>query len=293
MAEEPVVYINGKFLPTSQAAINVYDHGFLYGDGCFEGIRAYNKRVFKLDEHVARMYRSAEKIGLKPPVSAKDFREAILETLRRNKLTDAYIRPIFSRGVGDLGISVKTCRKPSAIVITKPVDPKPKTPEEKSMRLITSRYVRTPPQSLNPNIKSMNYLNNIMAKLEAEQSGADEALLLDYNGHVSEGSAENVFIIKKGELITPTTETVLEGITRSTLMELARERKYRVTERRFKLDEVYSADEMFLTGTLAELVPVTEVDGKKIGDGKPGRITRELMDAFSKFARSEGAEIYR
>jgi len=293
MPEELTVCLNGKFVPTSQAMVNVYDHGLLYGDGCFEGIRAYNKKVFKLDEHVARMYRSAEKIGLTPPISAKEFRELILETCRRNKVSDAYIRPVFTRGVGELGISAKTCKSPSVIIIVKPVDPAVKKPEEKALRLITSKYVRTPPQSLNPNVKSLNYLNNILAKMEAEQKGVEEALLLDKDGYVSEASAMNVFIIKNGALVTPTTETVLEGITRGTLIELAKQRKYNVSEAKFRLDDVYSADEMFLTGTLAELVPVIELDGKKIGDGKPGKITTELMRAFSEYARSAGAEIYK
>ena len=292
MSDELIVYIDGKFVPTSQATVNVYDHGFLYGDGVFEGIRAYNKKVFKLDEHVARMFRSAEKIGLKPPVSEKVFRDLILETCRRNKISDAYIRPIFSRGIGELGISARTCKNPSAIIIVKPVDPTIKKPEEKAFRLITSSYLRTPPTCLNPNVKSLNYLNNILAKMEAENKGVNEALLLDVNGYVSEASAMNVFIIKKGPLITPPIDTILEGITRASLIDIAKQKRYKVVEQKFKIDDIYSSDEMFLTGTLAELVPVIELDGRKISDGKPGKITRELMQAFSEYARNTGINIY-
>ena len=293
MGDELLVYMNGRFVPESQATVSVYDHGFLYGDGVFEGIRAYNGRVFRLDEHVSRMFRSAEKIGLKVSVTESEFRESILETCRKNKLKDAYLRPIFTRGKGDLGINPKTCRDSSVIIIAKPFDPMYKDKVEAGLKLVTSKYLRTPPESLNPNIKSLNYLNNIMAKMEAANSGVDEALMLDRNGFISEATAENVFIIKDGVLITPPTETILEGVTRACVIDLAREMKMKVEQRKFKINEVYSADEMFLTGTAAEIAPVAEVDGKKIGTGKPGSTTKKLMEAFAKYARSTGTEIYK
>ena len=291
---ENVIYVDGKFLPQSEAKISVFDHGLLYGDGVFEGIRAYSKRVFKLDRHMDRMYQSAKAIDLTIPHTKEQFIELIRETCRRNNLVDGYIRPIVTRGPGDLGLDPRRCKRgPSVIVIAQnAIALYPPEKYEKGLRLVTSSYRRVPPQSLSPSIKSLNYLNQIMARIEANQYGADEALLLDMQGYVSEASADNFFIVQNHSIMTPPTSTNLPGVTREAVLELAEKLGIRVIERPFTLYDVWAANEAFITGTAAEIGPVVEVDGRSIGDGKPGKMTKQLMKAFRELVMTTGTPIY-
>jgi branched-chain amino acid aminotransferase len=290
---EPVVYVDGKFLPQSQAKLSVFDHGLLYGDGVFEGIRAYGKRVFRLERHIERLYQSAKAIDLKIPHTQEEFVSIILETCRRNDLVDGYIRPIVTRGPGDLGLDPRKCTHgPSVIVIANPgIALYPKERYEKGLKLVTSSYRRVPPQSLSPSIKSLNYLNQIMARIEANQYGADEALMLDTNGHVSEASADNFFIVRDHAVVTPPTQTNLPGVTREAVLELADKLGIDGQEKPFTLYDVWAANEAFITGTAAEIGPVVEVDGRKIGDGAPGKITKQLMKAFRELVTTTGTSI--
>ena len=290
---ETVVYVDGKFVPSSEAKITVFDHGLLYGDGIFEGIRAYNRRVFKLDRHVDRLFHSARAIDLTMPHTKEEMSEIILETCRRNHVEDGYIRPIITRGPGDLGLDPRKCKRgPSVIVIAQEITLYPKDKYEAGLKVVTSSYRRVPPQSLSPSIKSLNYLNNIMARIEANQYGADEALMLDIHGYVSEATADNFFIVQNHGLMTPITSTNLPGVTRETVIEIADKMGIRTIERPFSLYDVWASDECFITGTAAEIGPVVEVDGRKIGDGAPGKLTRQLMKAFRELATTTGAPIY-
>ncbi len=288
------VYVNGKFYPQSEAKVNVFDHGLLYGDGIFEGIRAYNGRVFKLERHLDRLYASAKAIDLKIPHRREDLTEIILETCRRNKIQDGYIRPIITRGPGDLGIDPRKCKSgPTVVVIVQPtISLYRGDVYERGLRVVTSSYRRVPPQSLSPSIKSLNYLNNIMARIEANQYGADEALMLDIQGYVAEASADNFFIARDSMILTPWTSTNLPGVTRETVMEIAAQIGVTAKERPFTLYDVWAADEAFITGTAAEIGPVVEVDGRPIGDGRPGKITKKLMKAFRDLVTSKGTPIY-
>ncbi len=286
------VYINGEFVPESEAKISVFDHGFLYGDGVFEGIRAYNGKVFKLWEHMDRMYDCARVIKLKIPLSKEEFVNAILETLRKNNLKDAYIRPIVTRGVGDLGLNPDICRNPQVIIITKPWGAMYGDLYEKGLKAVTVTVRRNAIDSLPPNIKSLNYLNNVLAKIEANAKGGDEAIFLDHNGYVSEGSGDNIFIVKNGVVYTPPTLNNLRGITRAVTIEIIERLGIPFKETNLGLFDLYSADEMFVTGTAAEICPITVIDGREVGDGKPGEITRKLMQEFRKVAESEGVPIY-
>jgi len=290
--DDLVVYINGEFVPASQAKISVFDHGFLYGDGVFEGIRAYNGRVFKLKEHIDRLYDSAKAIDLKIPISKEEFMEIILETLRRNKLRDAYIRPIVTRGIGDLGLDPRKCKEPTIIVIAQPWGKLYGDLYEKGLKAVTVTVRRNAIDSLPPNIKSLNYLNNILAKIEANAKGGDEAIFLDHNGYVSEGSGDNIFIVKNGVVISPPTINNLRGITREVVIELLEKLKIPFKEANISLYDLYTADEIFVTGTAAEICPITWVDGRIIGDGKPGKITKMLMEEFRKLTEREGVPIY-
>ncbi|MCS7198033.1 MAG: branched-chain-amino-acid transaminase [Candidatus Bipolaricaulota bacterium] len=276
------VYIDGRFVPEEEAKISVFDHGLLYGDGVFEGIRAYNGYVFKLDRHIERLYNSAKAIALEIPLSPEQMIQVILETLRVNKMRDAYIRPIVTRGVGDLGIDPRRCHgKPSVIVIVK--EWKSLYGEEKSqqgLRAIVAHTRARSPDSLPQSIKSLNYLSNILAKIEANFAGVDEAIMLDNNGFVAEGTADNVFIVKKGTIFVPPTVTNLPGITRETVIELALKEKIPVREEFFGVSALYAADECFITGTAAEIAPIIEIDRRAIGTGKPGPITQRLMERF-------------
>jgi branched-chain amino acid aminotransferase len=287
------VFLNGEFVPEDEAKISVFDHGFLYGDGCFEGIRAYEGNVFKLDEHLDRFYNSAKALDLEPPYEQAEMKDLILEACRVNELQDAYIRPIYSRGVGDLGLDPRKCDEVTTVIIAREF-PRLYGPElyEEGLSIATVSTRRNAPECLSPNIKSMNYLNNILGKIEANQLGVDEGLMLDTKGFVSEATADNFFIVDDGEVITPPYHNSLRGITRQTAMEVAEREGLPVTEKPITQFDVYAADEAFMTGTAAEIAPIVEVDGREIGDGNPGEITNQLMDAFDKVTRTEGTPIY-
>lgn len=287
---ENLIYFNGKFVPESQPVVSVFDHGFLYGDGVFEGIRAYNGRVFKLREHVDRLFDSAKAIDLDVGMSKDEMEEAILETLRKNNLKDAYIRPIVSRGNGDLGLDPRKCDKPNVFIVAKPMGSLYGDTIE--LKAITVGVRRNAPDMLSPNIKSLNYLNNILAKIEANAKGGDEAIFLDSNGYVAEGSGDNIFIIKNGEVYTPPTINNLKGITRATAVDLLKEAKIPVHVENIGLFDVYTADEIFVTGTAAEAAPVVWVDGRTIGTGTPGPVTLMMLKKFEAVTTTTGTDIY-
>ncbi len=292
MADELLVWLNGELVPKSQAKVSVYDHGFLYGDGVFEGIRAYNGKVFMLDEHLDRLYESAKSIWLTIPLTKEELRAAILQTLRANKLRDAYIRVVISRGEGDLGLDPRKCPKPNVVIITDRIELFPNELYERGIEMVTVSVRRNSPQALNPNIKSLNYLNNILAKIEAINAGKPEGLMLTLDGYVAEGTGENIFIVKGGTLLTPPAYMgILKGITRQVVIQLAQEIGISVYEAVLTLHDVYTADECFLTGTGAEIVPVVKLDGRTIGDGKPGPITRQLIQRFRVYTKQVGTPI--
>ncbi len=286
-----VIYFNGKFVPKNEARTSIYDHGFLYGDGVFEGIRAYNGRIFRLDGHLDRLYDSAKAIDLKIPLSKEEMKNAIIETLKKNKLEDAYIRPIVSRGDGDLGLDPRKCPKPNVFIITQEWGAMYGDLYEKGLTAITVGVRRNAPEALPPNIKSLNYLNNILAKIEANAKGGDEAIMFDVHGNLSEGSGDNIFVVKNGRIITPPTLNNLRGITRAAAIELARNEGIEVSEINMGLFDIYTADEVFVTGTAAEIAPITKIDGRLIADGKPGNITKKLMAAFKELTKTEGTPI--
>lgn len=286
-----LIYFNGKFVPKHEARTSVYDHGFLYGDGVFEGIRAYNGRVFRLNEHVDRMYDSAKAIDLKVPLSKEEMIRAIIDTLKKNNLKDAYIRPIITRGDGDLGLDPRKCQKPNIFIITESWGAMYGDLYEKGLTAVTVGVRRNAPEALPPNIKSMNYLNNILAKIEANVKGGDEAIMFDVNGNISEGSGDNIFVIKNGKIITPPALNNLRGITRASAIELAEKKGMNVVETNIGLFDIYTADEVFVTGTAAEIAPVTKIDGRIIGDGFPGTVTKKLMVAFKNLTMTEGTPI--
>lgn len=289
---ELLIYYNGEYVPQSQATTSVYDHGFLYGDGVFEGIRAYNGGVFKLDEHVDRLYDSARAIALEIPISKEEMSEAILETLRKNNLRDAYIRPIVSRGVGDLGLDPRKCAKPNIFIISQEWGAMYGDLYEVGLTAVSVTTRRNAPDALSPNIKSLNYLNNILAKIEANEKGGDEAIFLDNNGYVCEGSGDNIFVIKNGKVVTPPTISNLKGITRATAIELLKGLNYDISVENIGLFDLYTADEIFVTGTAAEAAPIVKVDGRAIGDGKPGPITNQMVAEFDRVTNSEGTPIF-
>ena len=284
-----IVYVNGRFCSSDEASISVFDHGLLYGDGVFEGIRIYNGRIFKLREHVERMFRSAAGIGLDPGVSVAEMCDIVLETSARSGLRDGYLRPLFTRGAGDLGLDPRKSKHPSVIVICSTINPYGGKAET-GVRLIISALRRTPPESLNPRIKSLNYLNSVLAKAEANARGADDALLLDLKGNVAEASGENVFVVREGRLYSPPTTTNLEGITRQTVVELAAG-VIPFAERAFDPVFLTSSEEAFLSGTGAEVLPIVSVEGTPVGTGRPGPITRRLQRAYFELVRSTGAPI--
>lgn len=286
-----LIYFNGKFVPKNEARTSIYDHGFLYGDGVFEGIRAYNGRVFRLDEHIDRLYDSAKAIDLKIPLSKAEMIKAIIETLKKNNLKDAYIRPIVSRGDGDLGLDPRKCPKPNIFIITQEWGAMYGDLYEKGLTAITVGVRRNAPEAMPPNIKSMNYLNNILAKIEANAKGGDEAIMFDIHGNISEGSGDNIFIIKNNRILTPPTMNNLRGITRAAAIELARKEGIEVLETNIGLFDLYTADEIFVTGTAAEIAPIAKVDGRLVADGKPGNITKKLMSDFKELTKTEGTPI--
>lgn len=286
------VYINGKLVDKAQAKISVFDHGYLYGDGVFEGIRAYDCLVFKLKEHVDRLFESAHSIMLSISLTKKQMIDAIIKTLRANNLKDAYLRVIVSRGEGDLGLDPRKCKDNATIVIiTDKITFYPKKLYDKGMEIITVPTIRNIPEALNPQIKSLNYMNNILAKIEAINSGYEEALMLDHLGYVAECTGDNIFVVKAGELYTPPQcMGILRGITRDTVLAVAKRLKISTHEHVMTRHEVYISDECFLTGTAAETIPVVKLDGRPIGDGKPGKITKTIMKEFRKLTKTQGVK---
>ena len=288
-----LIYLDGEFLPKAEAKVSVFDHGLLYGDGVFEGIRSYNGRVFKLDEHLDRLYDSAKSIMLQIPIPIETMQEKVLETLRLNHLTEAYIRLLVTRGVGDLGLDPDKCPKPSIIIIADKITLYPPKYYEQGLEIITASVRRNYAEAINPRIKSLNYLNNILAKIEGKQAGAEEVLMLNAEGYVVECSGDNIFWVKNEVLVTPPVHIgILEGVTRNSVIDLAREARMQVEERVFTRHDLYIADEIFLTGTAAEVIPVVKVDQRVIGDGQPGKVTEKLITAFRQLANSYGTPIY-
>jgi len=289
-----LIYIDGEFYPENEAKISVFDHGLLYGDGVFEGIRVYNGRIFKLGEHIERLYESAKTVGIEVPLSKEEFKKAIIEVVRRNNLRDAYIRPIVTRGRGRLGLDPRHCQKPTVIIIPQRLEEYPLTvAAKKAVRAIVSSIRRTPPFCLPPMVKSLNYQNNILAKLEAIRAGVDEAIMLDWMGYVCEGTGDNIFIVKNGVLITPPIyASILPGITRQTIIDIAKRLKMEVLERNITIHDLYNADEVFLTATGIEIVPVIEIDGRKIGSGEPGPVFIRIKEEFENLTQKTGTPVY-
>ncbi len=288
-----LICLNGKFVPKNKAVVSVFDHGLLYGDGVFEGIRSYNGRVFKLDEHIERLYDSAKALVMNIPVSKEKMKAEILLTLRKNKLKDAYIRVVVTRGPGDLGLNPTKCPKAFYFIIAASIALYPEEFYKKGLAVITVSTRRNIPEALSPKIKSLNYLNNIMAKIEANNYGVLEAIMLNREGYVAECTGDNIFMVSKGRLVTPPTSIgALEGITRDEVMKLAEGAGIRALEKTFTTYDMYVAEEAFLTGTAAEIIPVISVDGRKIGSGKPGPVTLSLIKKYRELTQSEGTEIY-
>jgi branched-chain amino acid aminotransferase len=285
------IYIDGKFYEKDDAKISVYDHGLLYGDGVFEGIRAYNGKVFRLDEHIDRMYDGAKAIMLEPPLTKEQMKKVIIDTLKKNKLKDAYIRPIITRGRGDLGLDPRKCPKPSVVVIAVTWGAMYGDLYEKGLTGVSVSVRRNAAEALPTNIKSLNYLNNILAKIEANLKGGDEAIIFDTRGNLSEGSGDNIFIIKGGKIFTPYVQQNLNGITRACVFELCAKMKVPIVEQNLGYFDMYTADEVFVTGTAAEIAPMTRIDGRVIADGKPGPITRKMMKAYTKLTHETGTPI--
>jgi branched-chain amino acid aminotransferase len=296
MGKELQVYIDGIYYPKSQASVSVYDHGLLYGDGVFEGIRAYNGIVFKLKEHISRLYRSAHTLMLKIPLTEEEITHAVLETLRKNNLRDAYIRLLVTRGVGDLGLDPCKCPKPTVIIITDTISIMSSEAKEKGISTVISWVRRQAVDTTTHEIKSLNYLNSVLAKMEATAYGADEAIGLDKTGVISEGVGENLFIVKDDKVFTPPSSTgALAGITAKLAIEFAKNLGYDVSEANITPFQLFTADEAFFTGTAAEVVPIREVNKRQIGNGKPGPVTMKLMAAFEKATsdRTFGVPIYQ
>jgi branched-chain amino acid aminotransferase len=286
-----IIYIDGAFVPKEQARISVFDHGFLYGDGVFEGIRAYNGRIFRLQEHLDRLYDSAKTIDLAVPITKAEMTRMIVETMKKNNLKDGYIRPLVTRGVGDLGLDPRKCPKASVIIIAVEWGAMYGDLYEKGLKAISVSVRRNPADALPPNVKSLNYLNNILGKIEANYKGGDEAIFFDTNGYISEGSGDNIFIVKNGVIFTPPTLNNLRGITRAVVLELAKSHGITLIEQNLGYYDMYSADEVFVTGTAAEVAPIVLIDGRIIGSGKPGPVTRQLMGAFKTVTEREGTPI--
>src|SRR5215467_75060 len=287
------IYIDGKFYSEANAKISVFDHGLLYGDGIFEGIRFYNGRVFRLEQHLERLWDSARSICLEVPMTMEDMTEAVLETIRQNHLRDGYIRLLVTRGIGNLGLNPTQCKSPSVIIIAATIALYHEDFYRKGLTIVTCATRRSNPAALNPAVKSLNYLNNVMARIEANLAGADEALMLNDGGNVAECTADNVFIVKHGRISTPPiTAGALQGITRSLVFEIAAELGIKVKETDITRHDVFVADECFLTGTAAEIVPVVNVDGRSIGNGKPGSITMRIMTRFREMIRETGTPIF-
>ncbi|BCM92170.1 branched-chain-amino-acid aminotransferase [Abditibacteriota bacterium] len=298
MNPELQIYLNGELVPAHEAKVSVYDHGFLYGDGVFEGVRVYNRRIFRHDAHLERLYRSAKAIWLTPPMSMAEMKVATEKTVAANKIENGYIRAIFSRGFGDLGLDPRKCPTPTTVIIADAIKLYPPEVYEEGMDVITVATRRSRPDVLNPAIKSLNYLNNILAKIECIRAGVPECIMLNDQGMVSECSGDNIFIVHQDlrgrlELRTPPVSAgILEGITRDAVIQLAEKLGISVAEKDLSLFDIYNAKEAFLTGTAAEVVPVTRIDMREIGDGKPGPITGQLMQAYAELRNTEGEPVF-
>jgi branched-chain amino acid aminotransferase len=280
------IWLDGKFVDKADAKISVYDHGLLYGDGIFEGMRVYNGKLFEAETHFRRLFESARAIRLTIPYMAEHLKLATEETFKINKFTDCYVRLLVTRGVGNLGLSPANCETPSVVIIADAIALYPKEMYEKGMPIITASVIRNHPNALSPRIKSLNYLNNILAKIEANDAGVPEAVMLNHEGNVAECTADNIFIVKHGIVYTPTTyDGILEGVTRKVIIELCKKHSIPCVEKTLQRHDLYVADEFFLTGSGAEVIPVTRIDGRPIGDGIPGPISRRLIEAFHVYAR--------
>ncbi len=287
-----LVYVDGKLVPKAEATVSVFDHGFLYGDGVFEGIRVYNGNVFRLDEHIDRLYESAKTIALDIPLTPEEMTRATLDTVSANALKDVYIRLVVSRGKGDLGIDPDKCPKATVIIIVDKIALYPEEFYETGISLVTASVRRIPSQCLDPRIKSLNYLNNILAKIEAKKAGVPEAVMLNQNGRVAECTADNIFVVKNGTVATPDLmEGALGGITRKAVLGLAEQAGHKTMTMMMGLHDLYNADECFLTGTGAEIVPVVSVDGRQIGTGRPGKTTLDLLARYRKLRVEDGAKV--
>ncbi|MFB1081254.1 branched-chain-amino-acid transaminase [Jeotgalibacillus sp. JSM ZJ347] len=290
---EQLIFLDGEFVSKDDAKISVYDHGFLYGDGVFEGIRSYNGNVFRLEEHLVRLYDSAKSILLEIPYTKEEMQQIIIKTLQKNNLKDGYIRLVVSRGVGNLGLDPFTCKRPSVIVIAESLALFPKKLYETGIEIVTVASRRNRSDVLSPKVKSLNYLNNILVKIEAGLAGVPEALMLNDQGYVAEGSADNIFIVRGKKILTPPGYVgALEGITRNAIIELAKDKGYEMEEAVFTRHDVYVADEVFLTGTAAEVIAVVKVDGRVVGDGAPGQVTGELLESFRELVIKDGVKVY-
>lgn len=286
-----LIYLDGKFVPEDEAKVSVFDHGLLYGDGVFEGIRSYNCNVFKLKEHIDRLYESAKYINLVIPMKKEEMTQVVVDSLVKNNISDGYIRLVVTRGKGDLGLSPTKCPKATVFCIAASIQLYPEELYEKGLTVITAPTLRTRASAFNPKAKSLNYLNNIMAKMECENAGAAEALMLSDEGYVVECTGDNIFIIKDKVITTPPEYIgALKGISRDTVIESARKLGYTVKEEVFTRFDVYNAEECFLTGTAAEAIPMVKIDGRNIGDGKPGEITKLLIEEFRKVTEMIGVK---
>jgi branched-chain amino acid aminotransferase len=280
------VWIDGKLHDKDDAKISVYDHGLLYGDGVFEGIRVYNGRIFECHAHVDRLFASAKAIRLTIPLTPEQICKAMEETVRANEFQDCYVRLVVTRGVGCLGLNPNKCPKPTVIVIADTIDMYPKEMYQNGMAVITASVIRNHPNALSPRIKSLNYLNNILAKIEAVDAGVSEAIMLNHEGNVAECTGDNIFIVRNSTVYTPgTADGILEGITRKVIIELCHKLNVPCVEKTLQRHDLYVADECFLTGSAAEVIPVTKIDGRSIGNGEPGRVTRKLLEAFHRHVR--------
>jgi branched-chain amino acid aminotransferase len=288
------IYIDGKYYSEKNATVSVFDHGLLYGDGIFEGIRAYNGRVFKLKEHIDRLYYSAKAILLDIPITHAEMMQAVVDTCRINKLRECYIRLVVTRGPGGLGLNPKRCKKPVIIIIADKIQLYPPEYYQKGLEIITVPTVRNLHSAVNPAIKSLNYLNNILAKIEANNGGVEEAIMLNAEGYVAECTGDNIFLLKGNTLLTPPLSAgALYGITRGVVMELAKEMGLTVAEPNLTRYDVFNADECFLTGTGAELIPVVKVDGRVIGTGTPGPFTKQLVERYHALTKVSGEPIFK
>jgi branched-chain amino acid aminotransferase len=287
------IYVDGALRSREDAKVSVFDHGLLYGDGVFEGIRIYNRRIFRLDAHLDRLYASAQALALTIPLERAAMAEAIEATVRANRREDGYIRVLVTRGVGELGIDPLSCPTPSVIIIVTDVRVYPRERYARGVKVITSATRQVSHEAVDPRVKSLNYLKNVLAKIDAQRAGADEALMLNAEGFIAECSADNIFVIRHGALATPAPlDGALEGITRGVVLQLAAEANIPAREARLARYDVYTADECFVSGTGAEIMPVVEVDGRTIGSGSPGPLTRRLADAFHALVRSEGTPLW-